>query len=236
MTTALHTLTLHMAQENRHFESEGLNEEMLANGLAPDMFVVRSVYLRGNKMDIVASSSVVSWLNLGKQGLYRDLRRLIYAMLDSFDFALVEAAHVSSKPLKLDKSFSRRCAQHGYLPLLKWARGQGMEWDEGTTALAADSGHLDVLQWAREQGCPWDSHTCAFAAQHGHLHVLQWAHKNGCEWDERVCELAAWDGHLHVLQWARARDCPWTNVVCEYAIWKRQWHVLKWARENGCPE
>jgi hypothetical protein len=111
-----------------------------------------------------------SWLNLAQLGLYRDLRKLVYAKLEPFDRALVEATHLH-KPLTLYEPFAAHCAMHGYFKLLRWARANGCRWNEGTFAAAADGGHLNVLQWLHEQGCPWSSDVCSNAAAVGHFDV-----------------------------------------------------------------
>jgi SAM-dependent methyltransferase len=176
----------------------------------------------------------VSWLHLHALGLYRDLRKLIYIRLNKFDFAVVEAAHFSSRPVKLDEAFARLCAEQGHLTLLKWARENRCPWNEWTCALAAENGHVQVLQWARENGCPWNGSTCSSAARGGHLCELQWARENRCPWSEETCARAAANGHLHVLQWARENGCPWDKQTCAWAAFNGHLEVLQWARENGC--
>ena len=54
----------------------------------------------------------------GVHGLYRDVRKLIYAKLDAFDRALVEQAHMSSRAVTLDEGFAFECARRGHLSLL----------------------------------------------------------------------------------------------------------------------
>jgi hypothetical protein len=51
--------------------------------------------------------------------------------------------------------------------------------------------HLETLKWARGNGCEWDRLTCIYAAEKGHLETLKWARENGCEWNEWVCHYAA---------------------------------------------
>jgi hypothetical protein len=127
-----------------------------------------------------------SWLNLAAFGLYRDLRKLVYSKLDAFDMRLVEAAHLSNKPVTLDRDFAWKCAERGYLSLLQWARAQRCRWNEWVCRAAASKGHLHVLAWARENGCPWDLWTCAAAAENGYLSVLQWLRGQGSVEHERV--------------------------------------------------
>ena len=79
-----------------------------------------------------------SWLNLAQFGLYRDLRKLIYAKLEPFDRALVRAAH-HIKPVKLDEHFAASCARRGYLSLLQWAHEKGCPLSENTCSAAAAS-------------------------------------------------------------------------------------------------
>jgi hypothetical protein len=123
--------------------------------------------------DWAASGSLMqaappSWLNLAQLGLYRDLRKLVYAKLEAYDRALVKAAHLHT-PVKLDGRFAAFCAGRGHLALLQWAREQGCSWNEGSCRQAARGGHVAMLRWLREQGCPWDEETCSAAAAGGHL-------------------------------------------------------------------
>eukprot|EP00587_Corethron_hystrix_P006428 CAMPEP_0113319100 /NCGR_PEP_ID=MMETSP0010_2-20120614/13433_1 /TAXON_ID=216773 ORGANISM="Corethron hystrix, Strain 308" /NCGR_SAMPLE_ID=MMETSP0010_2 /ASSEMBLY_ACC=CAM_ASM_000155 /LENGTH=343 /DNA_ID=CAMNT_0000176593 /DNA_START=335 /DNA_END=1363 /DNA_ORIENTATION=- /assembly_acc=CAM_ASM_000155 len=164
-----------------------------------------------------------------------------------------------------DVDFCDSAAEGGHLDVLKWARGEGFNWNSGTNYSAAYGGHLDVLkwvfekegvmddegcdtctgaakgghlevlQWARAQGFPWDTGTCTWAAGGGHLHILQWARAHGCEWEEMTCAHAAKGGHLEVLQWTREQGCPWDKKTCEYAANRGHLDVLQWAREQGCP-
>ena len=62
------------------------------------------------------------------------------------------------------ESFCCKCAEQGYLALLKWARENGCGWDLMTCAKAAEGGHLEVLQWARENGCEWDGNNMLFCS------------------------------------------------------------------------
>ena len=122
----------------------------------------------------------------------RDIRNLLYSYLTNHEQLVLCAV---CKPLsiqtRLTVTFSRYCAQHNYLLLLKWACGNGCPWDLWTCAYAAEGGHLEVLQWARANGCPWNELTCSYAASNGHLEVLQWARANGCSWNFWTCANAA---------------------------------------------
>ena len=33
---------------------------------------------------------------------------------------------------------------------MRWARGRGCDWNEGTCAYAAQGGHMEILKWLRE--------------------------------------------------------------------------------------
>ena len=181
------------------------------------------------------SSPAPTWLNLAALGLYRDVRVLVYRKLDWFDRALVEQAHLSSKPVTLDLSFALECAERGHLGLLQWARERGCPWDSRVCAKAAWSGHLEVLQWAHEQGCPVGEGALAAAAGAGQLAVLEWAHEQGCEWGAALCTAAARAGQLQALRWLRRAGCPWDSSLFAAAFLSRQWHVLQYAKECGCP-
>ena len=83
-----------------------------------------------------------------------------------------------------DKWLFREACKGGHLERLKWLRGEGCTWDDGTSSWAAQSGHLEALKWLRSEGCPWNVYTCSSAAEGGHLEVLKWLRSEGCPWDE----------------------------------------------------
>ncbi len=158
--------------------------------------------------DGVRPAAKPSWLNLASFGLYRDARVLIYRQLDAFDFALVQAAHQSSRMAELlDEWFAEGCAEHGYLQLLIWARERGCDWDEWTCVEAAANGFVDILVWAHANGCVLDRRVCEYAAAGGHLKVLQMARELRCPWSAETCARAAENGHLEVI---------WQTMACAF--------------------
>ena len=84
--------------------------------------------------------------------------------------------------------------------------------------------HLDVLKWARGNGCDWDSNTFTYTALNEHLDVLKWARDsliifgNDCPWNSwNLCIYHfKWILHLEVLKWARQSSCPWDSSTCSY--------------------
>lgn len=197
--------------------------------------------------DNKVSNTKISWLNLHKHIESKDVRKMIYGLLNKYDRFIVEKAHNTNKQMdvSIQLSFTKHCAKNGYLSLLQWCRttreanngSNFAPWDEMTCNSAAKNGHLEVLKWCRttENGrdpAPWSSSTCANAARNGHLEVLQWLRKNGCRWDVWTCAEAANGGHLEVLQWARASGCPWDVWTCASAAKNGHLDILKWCRET----
>ena len=138
-------------------------------------------------------------------------------------------------------------ASNGHLSLLKYARAQGLPWDEDTAWIAAENGHLDVLQFMRTEAdppCPWNSRVTLSACESGDLNVLAFARAHGCPFDDDCCCAAAAKGYLNILVWLRAQDppAPWDERVCAWAYEGSgeynaldendgfQLHVLEWLR------
>jgi hypothetical protein len=100
------------------------------------------------------------------------------------------------------ESFQRICtsaASGGHLEIIRWARREGLPWDDFTPSEAAKGGHLECLKWLRENGCPLRPLVCSSAASGGHLEILQWACRNGTYMGSYTCANAALGGHLEVL-------------------------------------
>lgn len=97
---------------------------------------------------------LVSWLNLHLFIPIKDLRKLIYSMLNEHDMLVVQEAHGIDRKDLLSETFSEYCASGGYLELLKWARGNKCPWDGHTCSIAARRGHLNLLRWACQNECP----------------------------------------------------------------------------------
>ena len=130
------------------------------------------------------------------------------------------------------KGLTAKAASLGNIPLLKWLRENGCQWDQRCCAAAA--GQLELLKWLREQRCRWDQSTCIMAAENGNLEVLKWASQNGCLCTCRTTAGAAKGGHLEVLKWLRENGCDWSESTCCLAAEHGHFEVLKWAIENGC--
>ncbi|KAF8062687.1 Papln [Scenedesmus sp. PABB004] len=109
-------------------------------------------------------------------------------------------------------------AKHGHVPVLEWARDQGLDLRD-VCHDAAYGGQLGVLRWARAQTppVPWDGMECWHAAERGDLEMLRWARAQAepAPWNSEVCCVAAENGHLEALRWLRANGCPWQRMQCE---------------------
>jgi hypothetical protein len=161
----------------------------------------------------------------------KDVRKLIWRLLDPIDREMIKCAHNRNRRPYISMT---KCAEKGYINLLKLGITYGYS-SHSICDIAARGGHLEVFKWALENGCHRNQWTCAEAALGGHLELLQWARANGCPWNYSVCENAAQGGHLNVLKWARANGGPWGSSTCTWAAKNGHLEMLKWARDNGCP-
>jgi hypothetical protein len=84
------------------------------------------------------------------------------------------------------------------------------------------------IKWAKKNGLPWNEATCALAAGTGSVKVLRWARRNRCPWDEMVPEAAACEGNLQTLKWALGQHCRWYADLLSIAAKQGQLNVLKW--------
>ena len=151
------------------------------------------------------------WLGLcrGTHIPQRDVRKLIWKFLLSYDRIIIRMAHNSNYQPVLTETFSSYCAENGYLDLLKWGRTNvsPVPWDYRTAWSAAFNGHLKLLEWVMEgNGCQQvlDVHEITAileaSAQSGHLQVLQYLtdlFEGKCfSCDRVICYYAARFGHL----------------------------------------
>ena len=164
----------------------------------------------------------VSWLNLHQWIPQRDIRKLIYRLLDSVDWQIVQFAH-TGKGLKTDR-FMGDCAWRGYFDLIKWGLTQKLKIDSRVSHRAAKSGNLEILQWLEDGGHNTKC-LCAISATYGQLKVLKWCRRNHYPWDHWTCLYAAKYGHLSVLQWAFENGC--TMYPSIRLITKHQ-HIIDW--------
>lgn len=97
-------------------------------------------------------------------------------------------------------------AMNGWLPLLKWATGNGCKWYDSSCMYAAINGHLNILKWAYENKYSLNS-VCTWAAGSGHLEILKWVYDEPDLWKcaskYDICNYTTKNGFLHteVLQW-----------------------------------
>lgn len=205
----------------------------------------------------------VALLNLHLWMNAKDIYRLIYNKLSTYDKIVVQYAHTMSRKKQFTVGFSNHCAQHNYLELYQWcfdrklirhhkvahdyfalyAMLNQLHWpykapDKSVFHCAAQLatlyGNLNMLQWAFNEGYDDKSKKiCAFAAGKGYLEILQWARANGCQWDSNAFRMAAMYGRLNTLQWAFDNGCPRFDLLCDVAIECNHVHVLEWALKHG---
>ena len=138
----------------------------------------------------------VSWLNLHLWIPQRDVRKLIYGLLNKCDRAMVECAHFSQKPI--DKGLPKVCVKYGYMSLLKWAVDHnGCIFGDVAIGKAVKYNRIELIPSTVNNG-----YYCTVAARHGHLKMLQLLDKRGCKINPQVIGVAAaLNGHVHILDW-----------------------------------
>jgi len=176
----------------------------------------------------------VSWLNLHQWIPQRDIRKMIYKLLDWNDRRIVEYAHTNKLSL-LNNIHQLDCAQHGYLSMLQWMYCDlHFPINEAVYIFAAQYGHLNVIKWARSIKCPWDQWTTLFAARYGHLELLDWLYENGCPLGPSICDSAAIGGHLHIMKWLHSKDCKWSENTTVNAADCGYLELFQYLIDNGC--
>jgi len=181
----------------------------------------------------------VSWLNLHFHIPQRDVRKLIYAMLDEGDRIAIQMAHNRNWfcPSWLD-AFSRHCAKNGYIDLCEWAILKGYAMYNHMDVEAAIYGKLDILIWLESKGRSLnDIPIVANAAENGHLHVLRWMKENNYTIGSNICHYAAKGGHLNVIEWA-TEHCFDGGGIGDYqtqaaAAKYGHLHILKWIHNRA---
>ncbi len=141
------------------------------------------------KVDTTVS---VSWLNLHEWIQQRDIRKLIYRLLDSVDWQIVQYAH-TGKGIETDL-FIEECAVRGHFELVKWGVAQSYQM-------------IDVRM-------------CHCAVQGGNLKIIQWLQTNGhtIECSLSLCEIAAGYGQLEVLKWLLLGSLGMPYCCCKWSF------------------
>ena len=156
----------------------------------------------------------VSWLNLHLWVPQKDVRKLIYSLLDSVDKQMIKCAHNSTLKVWLNGEETRICASRGYLTILQIA-SPFIVGPEYICEYAALGGHLNIIKWAKQLGCEMDSNTCTNAAKGGHFDLLKSVRLNyGCDWDIFTSAAAAESGQLEILKWLIKGGCPHDTNWC----------------------
>lgn len=110
-----------------------------------------------------------------------------------------------------DKMACQNAAYENHFDLLKWLRRpeDPCPWDNKTFVNIAAVGNLPMLQWAKENGIPLTNDLCRISIRYNHLNILQWAREIQSPWDNECCSTASRNGHLDILKWAILNGCPY---------------------------
>jgi len=181
----------------------------------------------------------------------RDVRRLIWARLDSIDRDMVWRAHSASRHAKqIPRMHYGTWALRGNLKLIQhfWA-ASGMH---GSSKLLFDicyrgicGGQIEVVRWANERADVWPFLTCSaceWAAAHNQLDMLRWlrephADRNPCvvAWDWQTGFAAAKYGNIDIIEWACKAGVPKARPPCIIAAQRGYLDILRVLYDAGFP-
>lgn len=182
----------------------------------------------------VETTVSVSWLNLHLWIQQRDIRKIIYRKLDTFDRHMVHVAHNSNVHIdKFNSEFINHCAAHGYFSLFLWLRNEiGCSMNETTCLYAAQYGSLNILEWLKGNGYLFHTNICAYAALGGHLEILKWLNKF------IICTpltsmYAAISGNLEIFEWLKmGKQLSCKKQCLNFAKMYKKQHVIDWINDN----
>jgi len=164
----------------------------------------------------------------------KDVRKLLWALLNGDDREVVRCAHNSRRAPALEAGHEERFVARGHLALLKWSFASFKKAPQ-LRLLAARHGHLDVLQWlADDDGSLLSGVVCGIAARNGHVHILKWAHAcNSIPTD--IAWHAAAHGQLQVLRWWHSVNGELTSNAFCAAARRGNMEIMEWLHSVGCP-
>ena len=195
----------------------------------------------------------------------KDVRKLIFGLLDRLDGEMVMRAHGSTR-LNL-----RRCnwvcleaSKHGYLSLLEWLEHIGTPLSQACIDFAIIRGHLETFCWLQSKNIGNTLRAMTLAITNGHIHIVQYliscgyhvqfsglslaiqrGHLKMVRWlhDEQffspptiwAMEVAARHDQLEIIKWLQSVGCEWDSRIIVIAYTFSYWHIIDWLIANGCP-
>jgi hypothetical protein len=148
---------------------------------------------------------------------------------------LLETVKVSGEAIE---HLHYSAAQSGSVPMLRYLKSQGFEFNKETCRETAESGHLAALKYLREEaGCPWHAyHIANKAARGGSMEMLQWClQQPGTRATCKAMKWAASRGDVAMCEFLHSLQCPMDESACEHAIIGGHLSTLRWLRHRGCP-
>jgi len=95
--------------------------------------------------------SMKGWINLHEHLPYKDVRRLVYALLNVCDRQCIEIAHGVRREYTFDAVLI--AARNGHMKLVRHMRMTRVAWDPNGVAVAASqSGNEEFIVWATNPG------------------------------------------------------------------------------------
>lgn len=189
----------------------------------------------------VSCTVSVSWLNLHLYIKQRDVRKLIYSLLDECDRLMVEKAHLKNTHLPQIK-IARMFAYRGYTNLLEHFSGNIMI-SYMTIVDAVSGGHLETFKWLKMRWTPnvvIFKQLCADATKHDQFHVFKYIFKYCIDKSARL-DLVAWIVDVSV-EYGRVRFLEYLHSAMLLDGLALGWeaagvfghlNVLQWAFEHG---
>lgn len=188
--------------------------------------------------------SGVSWLNLHRHIKQRDVRKIIYRKLTTYDLFIVKIAHNKAR----EKHNAATTAEHdylvyhyarnGYINLLQWLHntcpGYGMR--EYAHIIAIECKQVETFMWLAKTWPLGDySRCCESAAKLGQLENFRYIMSTGHELSDFVHAFAAEKGHLHILQWLNENKyCLNPPLISEGAAAGGHINIIEWLRTIDC--
>ena len=194
----------------------------------------------------------------------KDVRKLIFGLLDRLDREMVMRAHGSTRiNLQQDDWACAAASRYGYLSLLKWLEHNGTPLSQACIDLAIIGGHLETFCWLQSEYVGCTVRAMQNAIGNGHIHIVQYLISCGCRYysgfdlaiqrghlkmvrwlyDEKIfsrptiwaMEVAARYGHLEIVKWLQSVGCEWNPRIIVIAHTFSYWHIIDWLIANGCP-
>jgi len=232
----------HLLSTLQFWDTEDVPQELLQSVLLYDRFELqtilcsfeatfKSVVECRNILDIMLNEDVNLALRLG----YLDMVKYLLVELNStWDiegaarYAVISGnldalIYIHEQGALLDSTAACEASRRGYLNLLEYLLGHGVDYEHQFLYLAAEYGHIHVLTYLFAINPHRDFEVCRRAAEQGHLECLTLAVEQGCRLSGYIATQAAGGGRLEILRFVHEHGCELDTtpptVLRIMAIW-----------------